>query len=338
MVLRLRNLAIVAMAALLCGGVMSVPDTGAETSGRSHWPEQTGDVSAMSYNVKGLPWPVALGREDAISTIGLRLATMRSDNVQPHVVMLQEAFGDTASSIADSAGYSHVVRGPQTSRLPKSLPMGEEYADRAQWIKGEQSGNVLDSGLAILSDYPVVRTARFAFPRGACAGYDCLAAKGVLVAWIKIPGTVAPIAFVNTHLNARRATRVPSERADEAYAWQIGATRAFISRVLSPETAVIFGGDFNTGQVPARIAAASKPLIGANQVDSLATLLTEGRVVATSRLEAKTIVEKNKDKILYRHGIEMTLRPERAWVPFPVNTNDALSDHAGFVIDFTING
>jgi endonuclease/exonuclease/phosphatase family metal-dependent hydrolase len=321
---------------LLAARSVSSPNSAVELAHKSAWPVSTGAFSILSYNIKGLPWPIAVGREAAISAIGQRLAAMRTSNVQPHVVLLQEAFGDDAHNLGQAAGYRFVVTGPRISGADEPQPLGRTFAEGAQWLRGEKSGNLIDSGLAILSDYPVLRIERFAFPQGACAGYDCLASKGVLVAWIDVPGAGEPIAVADTHLNARRSTRVPPERADRAYAWQVVALREFLSKVLPAGTPVIFGGDFNTGTVPARLSAVSQPLIEGPHIDGLQSVLAKDEVIFTSRNEVQAIVDRNKDKIFFRDGARVALRPERAWVPFPLGSHEPLSDHAGFVIDIAL--
>ena len=55
-------------------------------------------LSVMTYNVNGLPWPVAFGREAALERIGARLAEMRRGERQPRLVLLQEAFRDDAAA------------------------------------------------------------------------------------------------------------------------------------------------------------------------------------------------------------------------------------------------
>jgi endonuclease/exonuclease/phosphatase family metal-dependent hydrolase len=330
-----RTSALLAAAILLGAPVTSSSSYDVELVRESRWPARAGALSILSYNIKGLPWPIAGGREMAISAIGRRLASMRSRNAQPHVVLLQEAFGDGAHALGKAAGYRYVVTGPDLSRSNERPPLGQAFAEAAQWFKGEKSGSLINSGLAVLSDYPVLEIQRYAFPEGACAGYDCLAAKGVLVAWIEVPGAGEPIAVVDTHLNARCATHVASQRADRAYAWQAAAVREFLSRALPSDSPVIFGGDFNTGQAPARVAAVGQPLIEGTQVDGLGTVLAEGGVVFGSQNEAQRIVARNKDKILVRDGARVALRPGRAWVPFPLSSQAPLSDHAGFVIDFS---
>lgn len=328
-----RTLGLVATATLLGASAVSSPSYDAELD-KSTWPEPAAAAfSIMSYNIKGLPWPIAFGREEAMSAIGQRLAAMRSSGAQPRVVLLQEAFGDSANALGQAAGYRFVVTGPQVSRTHGSKPLGEGFAEGAQWIKGEESGSLIDSGLAILSDYPVIRIERYAFPKGACAGYDCLAAKGVLVAWIDVPGASEPIAIVDIHLNSRRAARVGSERADRAYTWQVAAVRRFLSKVLPTGAPVILGGDFNTGRAPVRVAAVAQPVIESAQIDGLRTVLAKGGVALGSQNEAQRIVGRNKDKIFFSDGASVGLRPERAWVPFPIASREPLSDHAGFVID-----
>jgi endonuclease/exonuclease/phosphatase family metal-dependent hydrolase len=330
-----RAFALVATATLLGAPVTSPPSYDVELAHTSNWPARAGALSIMSYNIKGLPWPIAAGRDEAIFAIGRRLAAMRLSDAQPHIVLLQEAFGDGANALGEAAGYRYVVTGPQVSRSHEPQPLGQAFAEGARWIKGEESGSLINSGLAVLSDYPVTKIARYAFPAGACAGYDCLAAKGVLVAWIEVPGAGEPIAVVDTHLNSGRATHVASERADRAYAWQVAAVRQFLSRVLPPGTPVIFAGDFNTGQAPARVAAVSQPLITGAEIDGLRTVLTNNGVISGSQNGAQRIVDRNKDKIFFRGGVRVALRPEGAWVPFPITSQAPLSDHAGFVIDFS---
>lgn len=331
-----RTIALCATATLLSAWVVSGPSYDIKRTDISTRPAAIGAVSIMSYNIKGLPFPIALGREDAISAIGQHLGAMRTSDAQPKVVLLQEAFGDAANALGRAGGYRFVVTGPQVSSSHDPQPLGQAFAEGARWIKGEESGSQIDSGLALLSDYPVIGIERYAFPEGACAGYDCLAAKGVLVAWINVPGAGEPIAIVNTHLNSRRSTHVAGERADRAYAWQVASVRRFLARVLPSGTPVIFGGDFNTGRVPARVAAVSQPLIDGTEIDGLRTVLAEGRVIAGSQNEAQWIVDKNRDRIVVRDGARVALRPERAWVPFPVTSHEPLSDHAGFVIDFSL--
>ena len=40
----------------------------------------------------------------------------------------------------------------------------------------------------LLSDFPIESVRRAAFPADACAGFDCLAAKGAMLVTVSIPG------------------------------------------------------------------------------------------------------------------------------------------------------
>jgi len=302
------------------------------------WPEPAGDLSILSYNIKGLPWPAASNRSPALRAIGERLQLMRKRGVQPHIVLLQEAFTADAKQIAAQAGYRFVARGPDLAIRPPHPPLGAAFAHNARWDKGERSGNLLDSGLLILSDYPIVETRKYAFPEGACAGFDCLASKGVLIAWVEVPGVSVPLAVVDTHLNSRRATRVSPARADKAYAWQVRAVRRFLEREIPADAPVVFGGDFNVGEVGRRERAfGAAPLLGSRQRDSLRVALKSGDVLSSSQPEAHRIFGRNKDKIIYRSGSKVALVPRRAWVPFGLEPGGGeLSDHSGFVIDYRL--
>lgn len=251
-------------------------------------------------------------------------------------MLVQEAFTDEAKKLAKVAGYDFVATGPSAASDAVQPPLGMKFDGAARWAKGERTGSLADSGLLVLSDYPIVKTLRFAFPEGACAGFDCLAAKGVLVAWIAVPGAREPIAFVNTHLNSRRAAHVPKARSDTAYAWQISAVRNFLMREISPNAAVIIGGDLNIGKSPNRRAAYSAlPLLGPRQIDGLSS----AKIMRVSTPEAEHIAVLNKDKIISRSGKNMTLTPVRAWVLFEKSTIDEpLSDHAGFVVNYRFTG
>ncbi len=310
-----------------------------DTVDLTNLPQNADGLSVMTYNVKGLPWPAAWGRGPALATIGKRLAHMREHNAQPQVVLLQEAFTADAKAIAQQAGYRHMAIGPQHAPAADAAPLGENFAGAARWDRGELSGNLLDSGLMILSDYPIVRSRSFAFPQGACAGFDCLAAKGVMIAWIAVPDASQPVAIVNTHLTSRRATHVARHRADQAYAWQVDAMRRFVSAHIDKDTATILGGDFNTGTAPRRLSAFAQPLLGTGEQDGLSTILALQGTGDSTRDEAIHILKRNKDKLLSRNGSGVTLAPRHVSVPFSVlSPTAALSDHAGFAIVYAMGG
>lgn len=223
-------------------------------------PRFDGTLSVLTYNVKGLPWPVAFGRNGALEQIAVRLRTLRRIGQAPQIVVLQEAFTAEAQSIGVAAGYRYIVSGPD-SGMAGSLAMtraDQDFASGASWLKGETEGKYVGSGLQILSDYPIRDVRQIAFSSFACAGFDCLANKGALLATLDIPGAASPIEVLTTHLNSRTASHVEDSRSIYAYRRQVGALTAFIQEHHDPRLPLIAAGDFNVGSaLPRRKALLS---------------------------------------------------------------------------------
>src|SRR4051812_5264204 len=72
------------------------------------------ELRILSYNVEGLPWPVASGRAAAADRIASTLRALREQGRQPQVVALQEAFSAAAKRIGRNGGYSYAAYGPST--------------------------------------------------------------------------------------------------------------------------------------------------------------------------------------------------------------------------------
>lgn len=299
-------------------------------------PEAANELSVMTYNVEGLPFPVAYGRGGKVAEIGARLGDLRRTGRQPHIVLLQEAFIPEAKAIASAAGYAHVVMGPQIADATTAATRGDaRLAESTSWLKGEGLGKWVDSGLVILSDYPIVRTRKMAFPEQLCAGFDCLAAKGVLLAWVQVPGRNSLIAIADTHLNSRKASGVGVKRANEAYLGQVAAVRGFIRANVPAGSAVIFGGDFNIGHDRTRIAAeaANGGIVeGGGEATQVAGNLPGGWQVGSDRT---AILARAKDKQYFRAGSDGRLKLRNLEVPFgSANGGNGLSDHIGYVADY----
>ncbi len=186
-------------------------------------------IEVMTYNVKGLPWPVSFGRTAALASIADRLGAMRAAGTAPQVVVLQEAFTQEAQAIGARAGYRYQAIGPA-------------------------GGSAMGSGLVILSDLPIVGVRSMLFPAGACAGLDCLASKGAMAARIAVPGLTLPVEVVTTHLNANGRSRAPLGQRIRAYAAQLAALNGFVDRAPTPVAARIVAGDFNVGHTEDRLA------------------------------------------------------------------------------------
>lgn len=344
MVKLLRALLLTGMAMSVATGAMVeerplsvVADTGSGLAGQ-------GALSVMTYNVKGLAWPIAWGRDDALAQIGDRLAAMRRNGSQPHILLLQEAFTPQAAAIAQRAGYAHVAGGPDvTLRSPLAIPdAARAFLSTPRWDRGERMGKQMGSGLLILSDYPVIGVNRLAFPDFACAGMDCLANKGVLIAHFAVPGFARPVSVVNTHLNARKAALVEIARSQEAFARQAELVSRFVDTHVPRDHALVLGGDMNIGGDADRKSAffaafAARgldfvtPALGAAQ-----RALAQGRMAdRTTRRDLAQAVDHGKDWLFARDAAGRAMPVKQAQVPFGTEaTGTPLSDHFGYAIAF----
>ncbi len=304
---------------------------------------ETGRISVLSYNVKGMPWPVAWGRDAAMEEIAGRLASSRLRGEQPDIVLLQEAFTDSAREIGRRAGYAHIAFGPDADEQAAghhAPPLGQD------WSRGEAMGKRLGSGLAILSDFPILAVKTLPFGDQACAGFDCLANKGVMMALVRVPGRREPVRIFNTHLNARKASGVPVGKANLAFRRQLDLLARFIRRAASPGaygaiSPVIIGGDFNIGQDENRVAAFAA-LAGTGRLPGFvalsrasgAQLLRRDAIIGDRpRADLRAIIERRKDLLF----ASPALRPLVASVPFGTEASGApLSDHFGYRIDYAL--
>jgi endonuclease/exonuclease/phosphatase family metal-dependent hydrolase len=316
-----------------------LPIAAALAANLSLQPAPTSDLSVMSYNVHGLPWPIAKERAPALRAIGERLAAMRRDGDQPHLVLLQEAFTSDAKSIARESGYPYVVTGPnRRDRVAATTPADAKQFTRADdRFKGEGDGTLEDSGLLVLSDYPVLQVKRMPYARYTCAGFDCLANKGMVLVQVAVPGVAQPVAVIDTHMNSRGSSGVRLARADAAYGRQAEQLRAFVGANVPAATPAIVAGDFNIGKAGYRramITGGGGVLPGAT--DALRTALGEG-LKLRDQAAAQEIVTRDKDWMFARGGHCTLLDLQSVAVPFAREPNGkSLSDHFGYVAHYAI--
>lgn len=325
----IRWLAVAAFASL-AGANVSGSLPAAEATHAQLEPAPADRLTVMTYNVKGLPFPAALDRTRALQQIGLRLSQLRAEGRQPHVIVLQEAFTPEAKSIARLAGYRNLAFGPGPNEPGSRKAMSQSFRRRARALRGEAIGKWADSGLAILSDFPISRTRRHAFAEDACAGFDCLAAKGVVLAWIAVPGQAQPIVIGNTHLNSRKASGVSVERANTAFAEQLAEVRRFVAAEVDPNSNLILAGDFNVGHDPRRQHAArihGGPVPGSSE--ALSGQFGNGDLASIQR--------RGKDKQFYRAGQNSAISLATLDVPLgTANGGSPLSDHLGFTATYEL--
>lgn len=204
------------------------------------------EISVLTYNIRGLPWPVATGRAKALREIGEELGQMRREGRQPDVVLLQEGFRGEVRALVAASGYRYWAQGPVRGARAEAGGLG----GLARITSGEGWGKLTGGGLHVLSDLPIVDVR--STPYGACAGFDCLANKGVLMVRLSLGDPPFEIEVVNTHMNSRRAARVPAERALAAHNRQTEELLGFLADHATPERPLLIGGDFNVRNAPER--------------------------------------------------------------------------------------
>lgn len=210
-------------------------------------PVQSGEISVLTYNVRGLPWPLASNRGKALREIGRELAALRRDGHQPDVVLIQEGFRSEIATLVRESGYRYWAQGPTRE---ERTPFDGVIVAARDALKGEGVGKLSGGGLHVLSDAPIleVRTAAY----NNCAGFDCLANKGAMLVRLQPAWSPVPIDVVNTHMNSRRASGAPRRRTLPAHHGQTQELAAFLKANRDAEHPLLLGGDFNIRNSPQR--------------------------------------------------------------------------------------
>ena len=296
------------------------------------------ELQVLTYNVHGLPWPVVSPRSAQLAAIGERLAALHRLGRAPQVAVLQEAFTADARAIARASGYRYAAYGPgDDGAFAVVLPPGAQptVLDRgAHWWKGEGVGKWEGSGLILLSDYPIQNVHRLTYSDQACAGYDCLAAKGAMLARLRLPDGRA-VDVATTHLNSRKASGVEYDRANRAWLVQTEELRGFIAAHRESGVPLVLGGDFNVGHDLIRELGMADlaSRLDRSASDGLRALARAG--IALPR-DAAVALAHAKDWQLTLNAPAVRLAPQSAWVPFGSAPGGSLSDHYGYVVRYAL--
>lgn len=172
------------------------------------------ELKVLSYNIYALPL--------VASKISERLAELPNHLSGYDVILFQEAFSSTRESML--------------------LALAQEYPYQTHVPKIPYSGiNVFDSGVLIISRYPIVNTADFIFPD--CTGTDCFADKGVIYAEVIKDGKAY-------HLTSTHTASFDTEAARALRQVQFQQIRALVDNQNIPAfDAVLMGGDFNVNKL-----------------------------------------------------------------------------------------
>lgn len=298
------------------------------------------EISVLTYNVHAFPWPLRLDGASAMQDIGRGLRALRASGRGPDIVLIQEGFSDDTRLIADRGGYGFHARGTSRADALAVATQDEgrygDFLKAADWTKGETLGPVLGSGLHAFSRFPIVETDGRAFGRNACAGYDCLAGKGVLGVRVDIPGVPGGVALFTTHLNANKRSGVSQARSGTAYELQLARLKSFLEDSFAPGLPVIFGGDFNIKNQQQRRAQASALLADYATVHDYC----DGNT-STCRQDyhgdRKSGWLEPRDVQGFRNGARVRIAPVEVEAVFDGGDDGAmLSDHVGYLVKYRL--
>jgi endonuclease/exonuclease/phosphatase family metal-dependent hydrolase len=309
--------AMLAMAPAMAGA--EVPHAAAAT--------QSYDISVLTYNVKGLPWPVAPGRAKALKAIGAELAALRREGRQPDVVLLQEGFRSEVADLVQASGYAYWAEGPRRGAQPPAEARRHGVRASLRYaLSGEGLGKLTGGGLHVLSDLPIVKVE--SRPYAACAGFDCLANKGAMLVRVALNGVPVEVDLVNTHLNSRRAAKVPLARSLAAHNRQTEELLDFIADNASAERPLLVGGDFNVKNAPDRYyhKAAERPFTVVSEYCAQG-----GACVQPARGERPWLASQDLQ------AFAGPVRPLAAGHAFDGRAGARLSDHDGYVVRYRLS-
>ena len=201
-------------------------------------------LKVLTYNIEGLGFPARRGRSQYLRQIAVRLDAMHAEGTGPDIVLFQEMFSGAAKKAVAATDFPAIAPGPK--RTTRSFEATREKLPGKKKLKrGEIGVRFQGSGLAIASRYPIMFSDMRAYGARSCAGFDCLANKGIMLAQIYIPGLPTPIDVYDTHLNSRGASKAPENRNLAAHDRQALEASEFIDSTHDDNYPVIFGGDFN---------------------------------------------------------------------------------------------
>ena len=291
-------------------------------------------LDVLTYNIEGLPWPARSGRGPQLKRIGEILADLRRSGTAPDVVLFQEAFSHHAAKAVERSDYPAIVAGPSRTQR-SSFRAKADLPGKPKPLKGELGIRLMTSGLAIASRYPIVASVAEPYSRRTCAGIDCLANKGILMAHIAIPGMPVPIQLINTHMNAQGASRVSPARHLAAHNAETAELGTFMSRYWDQSLPTVFGGDFNMRRAPRRFA----PFWHSQRL----ALVHRFCIDPANRCEVRMSWDGDEpwmdtqDLQLFASGARVVVRPIRVEAMFDGSPGSPiLSDHDGFRVAYRL--
>ncbi len=291
-------------------------------------------LKVLTYNIEGLGFPARSGRGGELRQIGAKLSEMRAAGTGPDIVLFQEMFSGAAKNAVMATGYPAIAPGPRRTTPPFESTR-EKLPGKSSVKRGEVGIRFQGSGLAIASRYPIMLTDVRAYGARSCAGLDCLANKGIMLARIFIPGLPTPIDVYDTHMNSRGASKAPAPRNHAAHDRQALEASEFIDRTHDDNYPVIFGGDFNMRRSEQRWANFTR-YQSMSLVHQVCADKTSGCKVRMSWDGDEPWMD-TQDLQFYWPGTAISIRPVRVEAVFDGSPGSPqLSDHDGFLVTYRL--
>ena len=165
-------------------------------------PSNESAISIVTYNIQKFPW--SMKSFDELH----RMLKHYS------VILLQECFDETFQSLEGYFPDYHICRGA---------------------LKGI---NIMNSGLVILSKYPITDVQFYLYKQSNPLTFDIFSEKGILTAQIEINGK--KIYVMNTHLQS-----CDFYRYDRYAVLQLDELKQYLTHLRLRDEKYIVGGDFN---------------------------------------------------------------------------------------------
>lgn len=275
----------------------------------------------MTYNVEGLPEPARFNRSPKLAEIRRRINAMMAKKKAPDILVVQEMFSDDAIAKLKALAYPNFIYGPTKADVGGAAMSAVRLAGL-----NPPPAKLQPSGVAIFSRFPIKFRRKRAFGLLTCAGIDCLANKGGLLAQISIPGVPVPLYIATTHMNAQKVSQAPEWMHLAAHQKQTRELAVLLTK--SDATGpLIIAGDFNMQDAPKRYEA-FKRLI---PYPSAHHYCQQHRDTCTSQvpLDQPEPWLTTQDLQFFRDGAAVSLRPESLELRFRTDVaRERLSDHS----------
>jgi endonuclease/exonuclease/phosphatase family metal-dependent hydrolase len=293
------------------------------------------EISVLTYNVHGLPWPLTKNRRAMMRAIGRELALMRQEGRQPDIVLIQEGFGGDMADLVKLSGYQHWARGPgRHDRIWGDPPAEAKGFHPARYLPfGEGWGKFTSAGLHVLSDLPITEVKSIAYRY--CAGFDCLANKGAMRVRVSLPDGAGEIDVVNTHMNSKGAAKVPFSRSAKAHNLQTDELNAFVAG-RGDQAPLLVGGDFNVRGSPDRYyhRVAERPFTVVSEFCNTPASDCAGEIPAP---DAQPWLA-SEDLQAFANRGPLQVQPVKIGALFSSpETGGRLSDHDGYLVRYRLS-